>query len=136
MINDNECKCIGPHSYICLGPLNQIHIKTIAVLLFRLCLHVKLEKQATLYLCLTKLKRCSSLLCAEQKLSRSTERERARERCEHAEQKLSRRTEREREKARERCEHAEQKLSRRTQRERERERERKRERGVSTLNRN
>ncbi len=61
------------------APESNTHkIKTIAVLLFRLCLHVKLEKQATLYLCLTKLKRCSSLLCAEQKLSRRTERERER----------------------------------------------------------
>ncbi len=49
---------------------NTHKIMTISVLWFRLYLHVKLEKQATLYLCLTELKRCSSLPCAEQKLSR------------------------------------------------------------------
>ncbi len=49
---------------------NTHKIMTIAVLWFRLYLHVQLEKQATLYLCLTELKRCSSLPCAEQKLSR------------------------------------------------------------------
>ncbi len=57
-------------------------IKTIAVLWFRLYLHVKLNKQATLYLCLTELKRCSCLPRAEQKLN--IERERERERGVHA----------------------------------------------------
>ncbi len=66
---------------------NTHKIKTIAVLWFRLYLHVKLEKQ----LCLTELKRCSSLPAARWE----RERERERERCARAEQ--SRHRERERE---------------------------------------
>ncbi len=55
---------------------------TIAVLWFWLYLHVKLEKQATYYL-FNWIKLCSSLLHAEQKLSRCRmrERESERERC-------------------------------------------------------
>ncbi len=114
---------------------------TIAVLWFWLYLHVKLENQAISVFNWIKL--CSSLPCAEQKLSRCRERERERERCVcRAEQKLSRCRERERE--RERCVcRAEQKLSReremcvRAEQKLSRCRERERERDVcAMLNRN
>ncbi len=110
---------------------NTHKIKTIAVLWFRLYLHVKLEKQHNI--CLTELKRCSALC---RTLSRRRERER--ERCARAER--SRRRERERE--REVCA----RWTEQTQRERERERgvcalngadaerERERERCVCALN--
>ncbi len=88
-------------------------------------------REAT-YLCLTELKRCSTLPIAEEKLSRRRERER--EVCARAEQ--SRRTERERrERERRGCyaAHAEQS---KTHRDRDRERDRERERCVArALNR-
>ncbi len=114
---------------------------TIAVLWFWLYLHVKLEKQATYYL-FNWIKLCSSLLHAEQKLSRCRMRERESERercvcvCWTETEPTQREREREmcvrvlnrnwadaeRERERDVCAGAEQKLSRRRERERERER--------------
>ncbi len=87
---------------------------TIAVLWFWLYLHVKLEKQATISV-FNWIKLCSSLPCAEQKLS-SAERERdvyARAEIETEQMRG------EREKEREVCARAEYKLNRRREREKD-----------------
>ncbi len=123
--------------------LNTHKVMTIAVLWFWQYLHVKLENQATWYLCLTELR--SALLCRV--LNRNwadAEREREREMCVCARWTETEQTRRERERERERerdvcaralnrnwadserergrcvCAHGEQKLSRRGERERER----------------